>query len=163
MTALALVLAAVVVTSILIGETSRASLRVAVAVVTTVVFLVFMVPQIHGSLSFLNSQRLMYRGLSAQNARMKCVLDGGNAAQVDFLEFVRRVVPPKSRVAVVGPMPIDGACLSFVLLPRLVEPGGGKPDWAVFTSGLPADWAAAIIPGSAHTFKPGQLVARLRR
>ncbi len=163
MTAGALVLAAVAVASILLGDTSRGTLRVAAPVVATVAFLAFMIPQLHGSLSFLNGERLMYRGLSADNARLKCLVDGGNPGQVDFIEFVRREVPGKSRVLVVGPMPVDAACLSFVLLPRLVEPGGGKPNWAIFTSGLPAAWSGQIIPGSVRTFSPGQLVARLRQ
>ncbi len=157
-----MVLAAVAVASILLGEMTRGGMRAAAVVVATVVFLAFMVPGLHGSLSFLNAQRLMYRGLSAENARVKCLLDGGNPGQVDFLKFVRREVPPKSRVVVVGPMPVDGACLSFVLLPRLVEPGPRKPNWAIFTSGVPSGWASAIVPGSDRTFKPGQLVARLR-
>jgi hypothetical protein len=163
LTAGALVLAAVAVTSVLLGETTRGTVCGATAVVATVVFLAFMVPQIHGSLSFLNGERSMYRGLSAENARVKCLVDGGNSGQVDFLEFVRREVPGKSRVVVVGPMPVDAACLSFVLLPRLVEPGPGKPSWAIFTSGVPSAWTPAVVPSSARTFKPGQLVARLRQ
>ena len=163
MTAAALVLAAVVVASILLGETSRGTLRVAVVAVAAVVFLAFMVPQIHGSLSFLNTQRLMYRGFTREEARDKCLSDGGNAGQVPFLEFVRGALPGKSRVVVVGPMPVDTACLSFVLLPHLVEPGPGKPSWAIFTSGVPSSWARVIVPSSVRTFKPGQVVARLRQ
>lgn len=163
LTAGGLVLAAVAAASILLGETTRVTLSAAMAVVATVAFLAFMVPQLYGSLSFLNTQRLMYRGLPAESARDKCVIDGGNGSEVQFLDFVRRVVPAKTRVVVIGTMPVDAACLSFVLLPRLVEPGPKQPNWVIFTQGVPSEWAHAINPGSVRTFGPGQLVARLRQ
>ena len=163
LTAVALVVAAVAVASLLLGEVSRVTLSVAAAVVTAVVSVAFMVPQIHGSSSFLNTERLTYRGLPPEKAREKCLIDGGNASQVGFLEFVRRVVPSMTRDVLVGPMPVDAACLSFVLLPRLIEPGPVEPSWAIFTSGVPSGWSHAIVPGTVRTYRPGQLVARVRQ
>jgi hypothetical protein len=156
-------LAAVAVASILLGVVSRASLSFAAAAVAVVVFLTFFAPGIHAALSFLNGERLMYRGLPPEKAREKCLLDGGHADQVGFLEFVRRVVPGQTRDVMVGGYPVDAACLSFVLLPRLLEAGAQNATWAIFTSGVPANWAGMIVPGTVRTFRPGQLVARLRR
>lgn len=63
----------------------------------------------------------------------------------------------------VGPFPVDAACLSFVLLPRLLQASPSTATYAVFTNGLPANLAGAIVPGTVRTFRPGQIVARLRR
>lgn len=157
------VLAVVAVASIVLGEVNRATASAAVAAVTAVACLIFMAPQIHAVLSFLNTQRLMYRGLPAEKAREKCLVDGGNAAQAGFLEFVRRTVPAHTRDVWVGGFPVDAACVSFVLLPRLLEAGPQSATWAIFTSGMPPNWADMIVPGSVRKFGSAQLVARLRR
>jgi hypothetical protein len=163
LTSAGVLVAVVAVASVVLGRVSRGGLSFAAATVAAVIFLTFAAPQIHGALSFLNGQRLADRGLPAEKAREKCLVDGGNPGQVGFLEFVRRVVPGQSRVVVVGPMPVDAACLTFVLLPRLLATGSEKASWAIFTAGVPPSWNGKIVPGTERTFKPGQLVARLRR
>ena len=155
--------AAVVGGAVVFGEVTRTTLRVGAAAVAVVAFLAFAGSQVYQTAKFLNAQRLTYRGLSSVKARDKCLLDGGDANQVDFLDFVRRTTPSMVRYVVAGPLPSDPACLSFVLSPRLMEAGVREAAYVIFTSGVPAGWMKVILPGSLQTFSPSRAVARLPR
>ena len=92
--------------AVVFGEVTRTTLRVGAVAVAIVAFLAFAGSQIYQTAKFLNAQRLTYRGLSSVKARDKCLLDGGDANQVDFLDFVRRTTPSMVRYVVAGPLPI---------------------------------------------------------
>ena len=160
---LGLVGAAVAVGSVLGGEANRTTLRSGAVAVAVVTFLAFASTQIYQTAKFLNKERLLYRGLPAERARENCLVDGGAAGQAAFLDFARRALPAKVRYVVEGPLPTDPACLSFVLLPRLMEATPTRASYAIFTGGIPRGWTRQIVPGSLRTFSRGQLVARLRQ
>jgi hypothetical protein len=143
-----IVAAAFAAAVLLLGRTDRGSLRVAAGAVLALAAVAVVFPIAKRSVRNINGVRLENRGTPPNEAKEKCIVDGGAGQIVPLVERLRADLPAKARYQVIGPPPIDAACLTTNMLPRVSVQKAGSSDWLVFTDGVRQGDRARLVPGS---------------
>lgn len=133
---------------LLVGRADRGALRVAAGAVLALAAVAVAFPVAKTSVRNINGVRLDNRGTPPDEAKEKCVVDGGAGHIVPLIERLRADLPAKARYQVIGPPPIDAACLTTNMLPRVSVQAAASSDWLVFTDGVPRGARARLVPGS---------------
>src|SRR4051794_27266850 len=143
-----MVAAAFVAAVLLLGRTDGRALRVAAGAVFALTGVAVAFPIARRSVRNINGVRLENRGTAPNQAKEKCIVDGGAADIVPLVERLRAALPAKAQYQVIGPIRPDFACLTTNMLPRTLVEAPRAGDWVVFTESVPADARARLQPGS---------------
>jgi hypothetical protein len=143
-------LAAVGLAAFLLGRVDGRTLGGAAAAVVVVGGIATAIPLTRNSLEAINDVRLANRGTPPNQAKEKCLVDGGGGYLVPLVRAARTAMPAKAHYAVIGPAGTDNACYATNMLPRLmvVDVRGG--DWVLFTNGVPREWRGRLVPPSVR-------------
>jgi hypothetical protein len=147
---------------LLLGRADRGALRIAAGAVLAVAAVAVAFPVAKTSVRNINGVRLDNRGTPPNQAKEKCIVDGGAADIVPLIERLRAALPAKARYQVIGPTRTDTACLTTNMLPRVSVQTAGSSDWLVFTDGVPPGDRARLIPGSLRQVTDKLAFGRLR-
>ena len=143
-----IVAAAYAAAVLLLGRADRGALRVAAGAVLVIGAVAVAFPVAKNSVRNINGVRLDNRGTPPNQAKEKCVVDGGAADIVPLIDRLRADLPARAQYQVVGPTRTDVACLTTNMLPRTLVNPPRAGDWLVFTDGVPADYRGRLAPGS---------------
>jgi hypothetical protein len=143
--------AAVALAGFLLGRVSGATLAGAGAAVVIVGAILSVFPLTKDSVEAINRFRLDNRGTPPDQAREKCLVDGGARGDVPLARLARATVPANARYQFIGPVGVDRACWATNLMPRLLRDTVRTGDWLLFTDGVPPAWRARVAPGSLRT------------
>jgi hypothetical protein len=133
---------------LLLGRADRDAVRVAAGAVLALGAVAVAFPHAKDNAHAINDIRLQYRGTPPNQAKEKCVVDGGAPDIVPLIERLRADLPARAQYQVVGPTRTDVACLTTNMLPRVLVSTPQAGDWLVFTDGVPAGARARLVPGS---------------
>jgi hypothetical protein len=133
---------------LLLGRADRGALRVAAGAVLALAAVAVAFPVAKTSVRNINGVRLDNRGTPPAQAKQKCIVDGGAGDVVPLVQRLRADLPARAQYQVVGPLPIDLACLTTNMLPRTLVDTPRAGDWLVFTDGVPAGARGGLRPGS---------------
>jgi hypothetical protein len=157
------VAAAFVLAVLLLGRADRTTLALAAGTVLGIGAVVVAFPIGRNSVHDINGVRLMYRGTPPNQAKEKCIVDGGAAEIVPLVERLRADLPPRASYQVIGRTRTDVACLTTNMLPHVLVNAAHAGDWVVFTDGVPASWAPRLAPGSLRHVGPTLAFGRMQR
>ena len=157
-----IVAATFVLAALLLGRTDRTALSVAAGAVLVIGAVMVAFPIGKNSAHDINGIRLMYRGTPPNQAKEKCIVDGGAADIVPLVERLRADLPAQASYQVIGPTRTDVACLTTNMLPRVLVNPARAGDWLVFTDGVPKSWAARLAPGSLQHVNPTMAFGRVQ-
>jgi hypothetical protein len=133
---------------LLLGRADRGALRVAAGAVLAIGAVAVAFPIGKNSAHDINGIRLQFRGTPPNQAKERCIVDGGAPDIVPLIERLRADLPARAQYQVVGPTRTDVACLTTNMLPRTLVNTPRAGDWLVFTDGVPADARGRLVPGS---------------
>ena len=148
--------------ALLLARADGGALRVAAGAVLAVGAVAAAFPIGENSLHDINGIRLQFRGTPPNQAKEKCIVDGGAGDIVPLVERLRTDLPAGAMYQVIGPTRIDIACLTTNMLPRLLVNDASAGDWLVFTDGVPADYRGRLAPGSLRRVTANHAFGRLR-
>ena len=134
--------------SLLLGGPNRGALRVAAGAVLAIGAVAVAFPIAKNSARDINGIRLQVRGTPPDQAKEKCIVDGGAGDIVPLVQRLRADVPARAHYRVVGPLRPDVACLMTNMLPRTLVDAPRAGDWLVFTDGVPAHARTRLRSGS---------------
>jgi hypothetical protein len=143
-----IVAAAFMAAVLLLGRADRGALRVAAGAVLALAAVAVAFPVAKTSVRNINGVRLDNRGTPPNQAKEKCIVDGGAADIVPLIERLRADLPANAQYQVIGPTRTDIACLTTNMLPRVSVQTARSSDWLVFTDGVPRGDRARLVPGS---------------
>jgi hypothetical protein len=147
---------------LLLGRADRGSLRVAAGAVLALGAVAVAFPIARNSAHDINGIRLQFRGTPPNEAKEKCIVDGGAGDIVPLIERLRADLPARAQYQVVGPTRTDVACLTTNMLPRILVNAPSPGDWLVFTDGVPADYRGRLVPGSLRQVTDKLAFGRMR-
>jgi hypothetical protein len=133
---------------LLLGRADRGALRVAAGAVLALAAVAVAFPVAKTSVRNINGVRLDNRGTPPDQAKEKCIVDGGAPDIVPLVERLRAALPAKAQYEVIGMVRPDTACLTTNLLPRVRIQTARRADWLVFTEGVSPSDRARLVPGS---------------
>jgi hypothetical protein len=154
--------AAVALAAFLLGRVDRRALAGAGVAVVIVGAIATALPLAAKSIDAANTFRLANRGTPPDQAREKCLVDGGDAGIVPLVRAARAMLPAHARYQVIGPLESDPSCYATNLLPRLKIATLRTGDWLLFTAPVTRAWRARLVPGSERAIGGAMAIGRVR-
>jgi hypothetical protein len=156
-----LLVAVIVLALVRDGRLTRLGLTSGAVGVAIVVLCVSALPRLWDDARYLNAHRRAYQARSADEARERCMQDGGVSGALGFIRWLRDELPDDARYRVQGGF--DAACLSFNLMPSRLARDPKTADWVIFFGAIPPSWQRRIErrDPSIRVYEPGLALGRV--